>query len=624
MPAISLPAPAVALATERNVPRLQVQGLDPAYVGGFGVYLDADGGALDLGALEPGEVYLSADAADDLGAGPDDQLALFFTEEPVLVRVAGVFHEGGSTSGDAPLSVMRLADLQAILGQQGHINVVFISNDGGPIAGERHTQVVLDAFEALREERGLDSSDVKREGIELADEVGDQFASIFLLFGTFSILAGILLIALIFVMLAAERKRELGIARAVGAQRGHIVRLFMFEGAVYSLAAAAVGSALGIAVGLVMVRIMAAAFGAIDELADFEIAFSFRWRSLLLAYTLGMVVTYVVVVISAARVSVLNIVRAVRDIPEPPKEGQRLRAYWRALATAYLDALRAVPRLDLLRALRRVLLSGPRAAVRLAWALFMSGYLMCTLGALLAFNGVSAEQLGVFSVGLSLVVVGVPTRTPSRRAAAGPHRLHGRRLAARAALAPSDRLGGTRTAPIQRGYRDIHPLGGHGRGGRRLGRHVQLGVPGQCDFRPRRPGAHAGAHHPDGAGISDGEPLPHGDDLGDVLSRHLHPFDHRFHRRFVQQRVQRHPEVLGWIRTSRRAPVSPTRSVILGARIEESSALDPAEFAAVGAMSGLPVRIRQGGHCTGAEGLVRDGRRPRIRGDRRLRLSPAG
>ena len=267
---------------------------------------------------------------------------------------------------------------------------------------------MLDAFENLREERGLDYNDVKRDGLEQADQTGDQFASIFLLFGTFSIMAGILLIALIFVMLAAERKRELGIARAVGAQRGDIVRLFTFEGAVYSLAAAAVGSVLGIVIGLVMVRIISAALGGIDEFDGFEIVFAFRWQSLLLAYTLGMAVTYLVVIVSAARVSALNIVRAVRDIPEPPGEGRRLRESWRAVGAAYMDGLRAIPRLRPLRVLRRLLLSGPCAIVKLAWALFIAGYLMVALGILLTLNGISSEQLGVFSIGLSLVVVGVP------------------------------------------------------------------------------------------------------------------------------------------------------------------------------------------------------------------------
>ncbi len=408
MPAISLSAPAVSLTSERNVPRLQVQGLDPAETDGFGRYLDADGNELDLGAIGQDEVYLSADAAEELGAGQGDRIALFFEETPVSVSVAGIFEAGGSTSSALPLSVMRLSDMQALLGEQGNINYIFISNEGGTIAGAQHTEAVLDAFEELRDERGLDYDDVKRDGLEQADDTGDQFASIFLLFGTFSIMAGILLIALIFVMLAAERKRELGISRAVGAQRGDIVRLFTFEGAVYSLAAAAVGSVLGIVIGLVMVRIISVALGAIEDFDGFEIVFAFRWQSLLLAYTLGMVVTYLVVVVSAARVSALNIVRAVRDIPEPPSTGHRLREYWGAVGSAYLDGLRAIPRLRPLRVLRRLFFSGPCAVVKLAWALFMAGYLMVVAGVLLTLNGISVEQLGVFSIGLSLVVVGVP------------------------------------------------------------------------------------------------------------------------------------------------------------------------------------------------------------------------
>ena len=67
--------------------------------------------------------------------------------------------------------------------------------------------------------------------------------SFFTTFGSFSIAAGILLIFLIFVMLAAERRGELGIARAVGTRRGHLVQMFLFEGLAYDLLAAAVGAA---------------------------------------------------------------------------------------------------------------------------------------------------------------------------------------------------------------------------------------------------------------------------------------------------------------------------------------------------------------------------------------------
>ena len=97
---------------------------------------------------------------------------------------------------------------------------------------------------------GLELQDVKRDGLELADEQGDVFMSIFTTFGSFSIVAGVLLIFLIFVMLSAERRAELGIARAVGTRREHVVQMFVFEGLAYDLGAAAVGAALGVAIVL--------------------------------------------------------------------------------------------------------------------------------------------------------------------------------------------------------------------------------------------------------------------------------------------------------------------------------------------------------------------------------------
>ena len=64
---------------------------------------------------------------------------------------------------------------------------------------------------------------------------GRAFVAFFTTFGTFAIAAGVLLIFLVFVMLAAERRGELGIARAVGTRRGHLVQMFTFEGAAYDL-----------------------------------------------------------------------------------------------------------------------------------------------------------------------------------------------------------------------------------------------------------------------------------------------------------------------------------------------------------------------------------------------------
>ena len=126
-------------------------------------------------------------------------------------------------------------------------------------------------------------------------------------------------------MLAAERRGELGIARAIGTRRGHLVEMFTFEGAAYDLAAAAVGALLGALVAFGMVIVMAKAFGAADADEGLQIEFAVSARSLLIAFAIGLLLTLVVVAFSAWRVSVMTISTAIRNLPEPPVPRRRRR-----------------------------------------------------------------------------------------------------------------------------------------------------------------------------------------------------------------------------------------------------------------------------------------------------------
>ena len=72
--------------------------------------------------------------------------------------------------------------------------------------------------------------DVKADRLELAEQTGSQFISLFSVFGSISIIVGLLLIFLVFVLLAAARSSEIGMARAVGMRQGHVVQIFTFEG----------------------------------------------------------------------------------------------------------------------------------------------------------------------------------------------------------------------------------------------------------------------------------------------------------------------------------------------------------------------------------------------------------
>ena len=126
-------------------------------------------------------------------------------------------------------------------------------------------------------------------------------------------------------MLAAERRSELGIARAVGTRRAHLVQMFTFEGVAYDLAAALVGALLGALVALGMVTVMSSAFAAADADEGFQIQFAVSPPQPRHRVRAGDAATLLVVAVSAWRVSVMNVSTAIRNLPEPPTNRRRRR-----------------------------------------------------------------------------------------------------------------------------------------------------------------------------------------------------------------------------------------------------------------------------------------------------------
>ena len=164
-------------------------------------------------------------------------------------------------------------------------------------------------------------------GVQIA---GVAFSSAFWFPGSLSIMAGALLVFLIFVMLAAERRRELGIVRAMGMHRGQVVQMFVTEGMLYDLAASLLGLGLGLLVSYGMLGLVSGFFtGFGQQLSGLDQLFNLRWSvtpaSLAIAYCLGVLITGVVVVFASWRVSRMNIVAAVRDLEETTRRASQGR-----------------------------------------------------------------------------------------------------------------------------------------------------------------------------------------------------------------------------------------------------------------------------------------------------------
>ncbi len=304
-------------------PRVTLFAADPARMDGFGT-IEGLEGPVSLGDLPGEEVFLNEEAARELGVGRGDRLRIYAGGPAAHAIVRDVVSFEGAGTADAAL-LLPLAEAQALLGVPDQVKHVLVSNRGDVTSGAALTDEVVDRLYPVLRPLGLDVDPAKRDAIEAADEAGSAFMAFFTTFGTFSIAAGILLIFLVFVMLAAERRGELGIARAVGTRRGHLVQTFTFEGAAYDVLAALVGALLGALFAWLMVLVMAQAFSSVGG-GDLDIDFAVSPRSLAIAYGLGVLLTLAVVAFSAWRVSVMTISSAIRNLPEPavPRRRRRL------------------------------------------------------------------------------------------------------------------------------------------------------------------------------------------------------------------------------------------------------------------------------------------------------------
>ena len=304
------------VTSRQNEPQITLFASDPARLRAFG-RMTSDGETVSLAALGAREVYLNEDAAHSLDAKAGDTIRVLAGSSALTARVKAVVSYRGAATPDEGV-LMRLGQAQRLLGKPGLVRGVFVANHGGVAETDR----VLRALRPTLAPLGLEADDTKRETLDAADTAGASFMSLFTTFGSFSIAAGILLIFLIFVMLAAERRSELGIARAVGTRRGHLVQMFLYEGVAYDVLAAAAGALLGLAVAYGMVLVMAGAFAST---ADVRITYFVSGTSLVVAYAIGVLLTLIVVAFSAWRVSRMNIVSAIRDLPEPAIRKQRRR-----------------------------------------------------------------------------------------------------------------------------------------------------------------------------------------------------------------------------------------------------------------------------------------------------------
>ena len=298
----------------------------------------------------PGSTVISEDLARRLNAQTGDSITVYLYGQELELDVQRILPRLGlagfwlgfeSTSPNAFVAPGTIAEAigdEPPPGAVTPLTSVLVSNRGDVETGAALTDEVTGLIEGEMSGGALRVEPVKRSRLDNAAAQGKEFGELFLAIGSFAIVAGILLLVNIFVMLAEERKGQLGMLRAVGMRRSHLVRAFVMEGAIYAFLSGALGALLGVAVGRAIVWLAAPIFGGFGDFG-LDLRFAIDPQSLITGFCAGVLISLLTITFTSLRISRINIIRAVRDLPEPVKGKSSLRAVIMGVVVAALAGL---------------------------------------------------------------------------------------------------------------------------------------------------------------------------------------------------------------------------------------------------------------------------------------------
>lgn len=338
LPIVTTP---IAVVGERTQPRAQLVEVDFDAAAGFGGDPSITG--ISGPTPEPGQAIITTDVATTTDTGVGDTVALYVYGVPVEAEVTRIVDRTG-VAGYWPIDGRQAsynvfvtpgslaAGLRGVMLPEGveppQVALAF-SNVGGVEDGEALTDeavAVIDAAIAGALSGEASVQPVKRDVIEQADATADQLTQLYFTMGMFSVAAGILLLINIFVMLADERRSQLGMLRALGMRRSSLVLGFATEGWLYALVSSALGALIGVQLGHLIAWRSDQILQSDIDLYTLDLTFAWEWGTVAQGFAIGFTIAVVTIVLTSIRISRLNVIAAIRDLPVRTAKIHRSRA----------------------------------------------------------------------------------------------------------------------------------------------------------------------------------------------------------------------------------------------------------------------------------------------------------
>ncbi len=195
------------------------------------------------------EVALDQDAAEEAGLGLGDTLKLASVERVAAFRIVGLTRLGDASWGGASIAGLLLPEAQRITGKRGQFDQIAIAAEEGVSEATLKQRVKRVAPASVLVETAKENAE--RNSDQIREDIG--FLRIALLvFAFVALFVGAFLIFNTFSITVAQRIKEFGMLRTLGASRRQILSSVVIEALLIGLLGALLGlvAGYGIAIGL--------------------------------------------------------------------------------------------------------------------------------------------------------------------------------------------------------------------------------------------------------------------------------------------------------------------------------------------------------------------------------------
>ncbi|MEV6649345.1 FtsX-like permease family protein [Streptomyces sp. NPDC051219] len=257
----------------------------------------------------PTEVMVDAGTADKHGLGLGDELRTIAVTGDIRAKISGIATFKVTNPGAAVVYFDTATAQRKLLGKQGlFTNVAVTAEDG--VTDEQLKRNVAAAVEGpYKYQTSKEAADANRQDV---GSFLDVMKYVMLGFAAIAFLVGIFLIFNTFSMLVAQRTREIGLMRALGAGRNQINQSVRIEALLLGVfgSVLGVGAGVGLAVGLMKLM---GSMGMELSTADLTI----KWTTPVVGLVLGIVVTLIAAYLPARRAGKVSPMAALRDAGTP-------------------------------------------------------------------------------------------------------------------------------------------------------------------------------------------------------------------------------------------------------------------------------------------------------------------